>query len=155
MVDDSAGSLKIENTTDTLNLKDYVYAVDEYFDVTNKNRLTVLLNSKFVDRGGRTLSGRTAEALHVSSHKIQKQYINISTDATISVHLIYFIKLEPYIGGATKHKSELKNENMKMLLWNQERLDQHHHELEQIFCQRRDTSPSRYKHGAENYKWFT
>ena len=155
MVDDSADTLKIENITDTLNLKADMYAVDEYFDETSKERLQVMLSVKIVDNGGRTLSGRMAEAHYLSSHKIQKQYTNSSTGVTISVHIIYLDKLEPYIGGAMKHEPELKNENMKMIQRNQERLDQHRHQLEQKFCQRRDTSSSRSRQRAENYKWFT
>ena len=121
-VDDSAETLKIENTTDTLNLIAAMYAVDEYSDETNKERLPVMLRAKIVDNGRRTLSGRMAEALYVSSHKIQKQYINISTGATISVHITYLNKLEPYNGDAIKHESELKNENKKLMPRNQNRL---------------------------------
>ena len=97
-VDDSAETLKIENTTDTLNPKADMYAVDEYIDETSKERLPVMLSVQTVDNCGCTLSGQTEEAFYVitcmkewrdihlfyyvSSHKLLKQYIYISTGAT-------------------------------------------------------------------------
>ena len=117
MFDDSADSLKTKNTTDTQHLKGDVNFVDEYFDETNKERLPVMHNANYVDNGGRTLSERMAEVPYMSSRKIQKQYVNISTGATIPISVLmnYFDKLKPRFGEATKHKSVLKNESMKMV----------------------------------------
>ena len=131
--DDSAETLKIENTTDTLNPKADMHAVDEFFDETSKERFPVMLSVQTVDNYGCTPSGQTEEAFYVivcmkewcdihlfhyvSSHKILKQHIYISTGATSNT-------MEPYMGGAMQR--------------NQKRLDQHRHPLEQKFCQRRD-----------------
>ena len=159
-VDDSAETLKIENTIGTLKPKADMYAVDEYFDETSKDRLPVMLSVQTVDNCGCTLSGQTEEAFYVipcmkewcdihlfyyvSSHKLLKQYIYTSTGATSNT-------MEPYMGGAKKHEPELKYENMKFMQRNQKRLDQHRHQLEQKFCQRRDTSSSRSRQRAEKY----
>ena len=79
-------------------------AVDEYFDETNKERLPVMHAAKYVDNGGRTLSAWTVEVPYTSSHKIQKQYVNINTGATIpisiSVHMNYLDKMELRLGKA-------------------------------------------------------
>ena len=106
LVDGSADILMIENTTDTLNPKADVYAVDEYFDETSEERLPVMLSVQTVDNSGCTLSGQTEKAFYViacmkewydiqffyyvSSHKIQNRY---NTGATTD-------KLESNIAGA-------------------------------------------------------
>ena len=54
LIDGSADILMIENIIDTLNPKVVVYAVDEYFDDTSKERLPVMFSEKIVDTRGHT-----------------------------------------------------------------------------------------------------
>eukprot|EP00931_Biecheleriopsis_adriatica_P110612 TRINITY_DN848_c0_g1_i8.p1 TRINITY_DN848_c0_g1~~TRINITY_DN848_c0_g1_i8.p1 ORF type:complete len:1076 (-),score=345.69 TRINITY_DN848_c0_g1_i8:269-3496(-) len=56
----------IETVFDTQNCKAAIFAVDEYFLETGKERLPVMLSATIVDNSGRTLSGQTIEAFYVS-----------------------------------------------------------------------------------------
>ena len=75
---------------------------------TRTTRTSWTAPSTLVDNGRSSISGRMADALYVSSHKIQKQYIYISTVATIFVHISYFNKLELYNGRC--HKTRVGDE---------------------------------------------
>merc|ERR1719162_555523 len=66
LVDGGVDILMIETIFDTQNSKAAIYAVDEYFEQTGKERLPVMLSATIVDNSGRTLSGQTIEAFYVS-----------------------------------------------------------------------------------------
>merc|ERR550514_1489449 len=56
----------IETIFDTQNSKAAIFAVDEYFEETGKERLPLMISATIVDNSGRTLSGQTIEAFFVS-----------------------------------------------------------------------------------------
>ncbi|CAJ1435241.1 unnamed protein product, partial [Effrenium voratum] len=66
LVDGGVDLLMIETVFDTQNCKAAIYAVDEYFRETKKEKLPVMLSATIVDNSGRTLSGQTIEAFYVS-----------------------------------------------------------------------------------------
>ena len=66
MVDGGADFLIIETTFNTQSAKAAIYAVDEYFERTKKERLPVMISATIVDNSGRTLSGQTIEASFIS-----------------------------------------------------------------------------------------
>merc|ERR1719253_2098044 len=66
LVDGGVDLLMIETVFDTQNCKAAIFAVDEYFLETKKERLPVMLSATIVDNSGRTLSGQTIEAFYVS-----------------------------------------------------------------------------------------
>ena len=55
-----------ETIFDTQNSKAAIFAVNEFFDETGKDRMPVMLSATIVDNSGRTLSGQTIEAFFVS-----------------------------------------------------------------------------------------
>ena len=55
-----------ETVFDTQNCKAAIFAVNEYFLETKKERLPVMLSATIVDNSGCTLSGQTIEAFYVS-----------------------------------------------------------------------------------------
>mmetsp|Transcript_69181 Transcript_69181/g.156889 ORF Transcript_69181/g.156889 Transcript_69181/m.156889 type:complete len:1274 (+) Transcript_69181:67-3888(+) len=66
LVDGGVDLLMIETIFDTQNAKAAIFAVDEYFDQTKKERLPVMISATIVDNSGRTLSGQTIEAFFIS-----------------------------------------------------------------------------------------
>merc|ERR1719386_331071 len=66
LVDGGVDLLMIETIFDTQNSKAAIFAVDEYFEETGKERLPVMLSATIVDNSGRTLSGQTIEAFFIS-----------------------------------------------------------------------------------------
>jgi len=66
LVDGGVDMLMIETIFDTQNAKAAIFAVDEYFLKTGKDRLPVMLSATIVDNSGRTLSGQTIEAFFIS-----------------------------------------------------------------------------------------
>merc|ERR1719199_2054169 len=66
LVDGGVDLLMIETIFDTQNAKAAIYAVDEYFEQTGKERLPVMISATIVDNSGRTLSGQTIEAFFIS-----------------------------------------------------------------------------------------
>ncbi|CAK0906682.1 unnamed protein product, partial [Prorocentrum cordatum] len=66
LVDGGVDLLMIETIFDTQNSKAAIFAVDEYFLESGKERLPVMLSATIVDNSGRTLSGQTIEAFYVS-----------------------------------------------------------------------------------------
>nr|UKS50368.1 B12-dependent methionine synthase [Alexandrium insuetum] len=66
LVDGGVDLLMIETIFDTQNAKAAIFAVDEYFLRTGKERLPVMISATIVDNSGRTLSGQTIEAFFVS-----------------------------------------------------------------------------------------
>ena len=66
LVDGGVDRLMIETVFDTQNCKAAIFAVDEYFRETKKEKLPVMLSATIVDNSGRTLSGQTIEAFYVS-----------------------------------------------------------------------------------------
>ena len=66
LVDGGVDMLMIETVFDTQNCKAAIFAVDEYFRETKKEKLPVMLSATIVDNSGRTLSGQTIEAFYVS-----------------------------------------------------------------------------------------
>jgi 5-methyltetrahydrofolate--homocysteine methyltransferase len=65
LVEGGADLLLVETVFDTLNCKAVLFAVDQYFDETNK-RIPVMVSGTIVDASGRTLSGQTLEAFWTS-----------------------------------------------------------------------------------------
>ncbi len=61
LVEGGVDLLLPETTFDTLNLKAAIFAIEKFFDDTNK-RLPVMLSVTVTDASGRTLSGQTMEA---------------------------------------------------------------------------------------------
>merc|ERR1740138_1591952 len=66
LVDGGVDLLMIETIFDTQNAKAAIYAVDEYFEQSGKERLPVMISATIVDNSGRTLSGQTIEAFFIS-----------------------------------------------------------------------------------------
>ncbi len=65
LVDGGADTLMVETVFDTLNAKAALYAIEEVFEARG-GRLPVMVSGTITDASGRTLSGQTAEAFHVS-----------------------------------------------------------------------------------------
>ncbi|HYD22048.1 MAG TPA: homocysteine S-methyltransferase family protein, partial [Flavipsychrobacter sp.] len=66
LVDGGVDILLIETIFDTLNAKAAIYAVNQYFRDTKKEKLPVMISGTITDASGRTLSGQTLEAFLVS-----------------------------------------------------------------------------------------
>jgi len=65
LVDGGADVLMVETIFDTLNAKAALYAIEEAFDDRGA-RVPVMVSGTITDASGRTLSGQTAEAFHIS-----------------------------------------------------------------------------------------
>ncbi|WP_244240743.1 homocysteine S-methyltransferase family protein [Luteimonas yindakuii] len=65
LVEGGADVVMVETVFDTLNAKAALYAIEEVFDDLGA-RLPVMVSGTITDASGRTLSGQTAEAFHVS-----------------------------------------------------------------------------------------
>lgn len=65
LVEGGADVVMVETVFDTLNAKAALYAIEEVFDALG-GRLPVMVSGTITDASGRTLSGQTAEAFHVS-----------------------------------------------------------------------------------------
>ena len=65
LIDGGADVLMVETIFDTLNAKAALYAIEEAFDARGA-RLPVMISGTITDASGRTLSGQTAEAFHIS-----------------------------------------------------------------------------------------
>ena len=65
LIDGGADTLMVETIFDTLNAKAALYAIEEAFDARGA-RLPVMISGTITDASGRTLSGQTAEAFHIS-----------------------------------------------------------------------------------------
>ena len=65
LIDGGADILMVETIFDTLNAKAALYAIEEAFDARGA-RLPVMISGTITDASGRTLSGQTAEAFHIS-----------------------------------------------------------------------------------------
>lgn len=61
-----ADILLVETIFDTLNAKAAVYAIEKYYNDTQKEKLPVMISGTITDASGRTLSGQTLEAFYVS-----------------------------------------------------------------------------------------
>ena len=61
-----ADILLVETIFDTLNAKAAVYALEKYYNDTQKEKLPVMISGTITDASGRTLSGQTLEAFYVS-----------------------------------------------------------------------------------------
>ena len=68
----------IETVFDTQNCKAAIFAVDQYFIESKKERLPVMLSATIVDNSGRTLSGQTIEAFYVSVKHAQPFTVGIN-----------------------------------------------------------------------------
>ncbi|CAE7027101.1 mtr [Symbiodinium natans] len=78
LVDGGVDLLMIETVFDTQNCKAAIFAVDQYFLETKKERLPVMLSATIVDNSGRTLSGQTIEAFYVSVKHAQPFTVGIN-----------------------------------------------------------------------------
>jgi 5-methyltetrahydrofolate--homocysteine methyltransferase len=65
LIDGGADVLMVETIFDTLNAKAALYAIEEAFEARGA-RLPVMVSGTITDASGRTLSGQTAEAFHIS-----------------------------------------------------------------------------------------
>ena len=65
LIDGGADVLMVETIFDTLNAKAALFAIEEAFDA-RRARLPVMISGTITDASGRTLSGQTAEAFHIS-----------------------------------------------------------------------------------------
>ena len=65
LIEGGADVVMVETVFDTLNAKAALYAIEEVFDALG-GRLPVMVSGTITDASGRTLSGQTAEAFHVS-----------------------------------------------------------------------------------------
>jgi 5-methyltetrahydrofolate--homocysteine methyltransferase len=61
-----ADILLVETIFDTLNAKAAVYAIEKYYNDTQKEKLPIMISGTITDASGRTLSGQTLEAFYVS-----------------------------------------------------------------------------------------
>ncbi len=66
LVDGGADILLMETIFDTLNAKAAIYAINTYFQQTDKERLPLMISGTITDASGRTLSGQTLEAFYIS-----------------------------------------------------------------------------------------
>lgn len=66
LADGGVDILLIETIFDTLNAKAAIYALNQYFRDTKKEKLPVMISGTITDASGRTLSGQTLEAFLVS-----------------------------------------------------------------------------------------
>jgi 5-methyltetrahydrofolate--homocysteine methyltransferase len=78
LVDGGCDLLMIETIFDTQNSKAAIFAVDEYFMETGKERLPVMLSATIVDNSGRTLSGQTIEAYFLSIKQDKELTVGIN-----------------------------------------------------------------------------
>ena len=78
LVDGGVDLLMIETVFDTQNCKAAIFAVDQYFIESKKERLPVMLSATIVDNSGRTLSGQTIEAFYVSVKHAQPFTVGIN-----------------------------------------------------------------------------
>lgn len=61
-----ADILLVETIFDTLNAKAAIYAIENYYNDTGKEKLPVMISGTITDASGRTLSGQTLEAFYIS-----------------------------------------------------------------------------------------
>ncbi len=66
LVEGGADILLVETVFDTLNCKAALYAISEYFRLSGKEQLPVIVSGTIVDLSGRTLSGQTLESFWTS-----------------------------------------------------------------------------------------
>jgi 5-methyltetrahydrofolate--homocysteine methyltransferase len=66
LVDGGADVLIVETIFDTLNAKAAIYAINNFFRDTKKDKLPVMISGTITDASGRTLSGQTLEAFYIS-----------------------------------------------------------------------------------------
>ncbi len=65
LVDGGADILMVETIFDTLNAKAAIYAINRFFDESNR-KLPVMISGTITDASGRTLSGQVLEAFYIS-----------------------------------------------------------------------------------------
>lgn len=65
LVDGGVDAILVETIFDTLNAKAAFYAIEEYFEENNV-QLPLMASGTITDASGRTLSGQTAQAFHIS-----------------------------------------------------------------------------------------
>ncbi|MFZ4785398.1 MAG: homocysteine S-methyltransferase family protein [Flavobacteriales bacterium] len=65
LVDGGVDAILVETIFDTLNAKAAFYAIEEFFE-ENKVQLPLMASGTITDASGRTLSGQTAQAFHIS-----------------------------------------------------------------------------------------
>lgn len=66
LVDGGADILLVETIFDTLNSKAALFAIDKFWEDTQKPMLPLFVSGTIVDQSGRTLSGQTTEAFNIS-----------------------------------------------------------------------------------------
>lgn len=73
-----ADILLVETIFDTLNAKAAVYAIEQYYKDTQKEKLPVMISGTITDASGRTLSGQTLEAFYTSMMHAQPISIGLN-----------------------------------------------------------------------------
>lgn len=66
LVDGGIDIILVETIFDTLNAKAAIFAIEQYFEETGKERLPVMISGTITDASGRTLSGQVLEAFYIS-----------------------------------------------------------------------------------------
>ena len=66
LVDGGSDILIVETIFDTLNAKAAIYAINQYFMETGKEKLPIMISGTITDASGRTLSGQVLEAFYIS-----------------------------------------------------------------------------------------
>lgn len=66
LVEGGVDILLIETIFDTLNAKAAIYAVEQFFRDTGKEKLPIMISGTITDASGRTLSGQVLEAFYIS-----------------------------------------------------------------------------------------
>ena len=66
LVEGGVDVLLVETIFDTLNAKAALFAIEEFYTETGKQRLPLFISGTITDASGRTLSGQTTEAFYIS-----------------------------------------------------------------------------------------
>ncbi|MCB0697034.1 MAG: homocysteine S-methyltransferase family protein [Chitinophagaceae bacterium] len=90
LVDGGADILLMETIFDTLNAKAAIFAINNYFQQTGKEKLPLMISGTITDASGRTLSGQTLEAFYISV--MHAEPISIGLNCSLGGH-----EMRPYV----------------------------------------------------------
>lgn len=82
LVDGGSDIFMVETIFDTLNAKAALFAIEEYYEDTGKERLPLIISGTITDQSGRTLSGQTIEAFYISMAHSKPFCIGINCQRT-------------------------------------------------------------------------
>ncbi|MGH8596282.1 MAG: homocysteine S-methyltransferase family protein, partial [Gammaproteobacteria bacterium] len=77
LVEGGVDFLLVETIFDTLNAKAAIYALEEFFE-TSDRRLPVMISGTITDRSGRTLTGQTTEAFWNSIRHARPMFVGLN-----------------------------------------------------------------------------